>query len=139
MHSTSPSHLLRQFIAAPRRCTRSSVHTAGRWASLAASGSSSTASRCSIPALNSSRLVHSRHERRTFVSTAASRAAVAQKPKTYHAELVTYPSPSAAREEDTEEDEDEPEVDYVPPQEAVLGITDRAAEVSMFHAHILAG
>lgn len=83
--------------------------------------------------------MHSRHERRTFVSTAASRAAVAQKPKTYHAELVTYPSPSAAREEDTEEDEDEPEVDYVSPQEAVLGITDRAAEVSMFHAHILAG
>ncbi|KAI0707801.1 hypothetical protein C8Q76DRAFT_656483 [Earliella scabrosa] len=127
MHTASSSHLLRQFIAAPRRCTNPPAQAARRWSSLAASiPSSSTSvfvSRCSIPTSVPFRAGH----RRTFVSTASVRAAVAQKPKGHRAELVSYPSPSAVREEQ-EEDDDEPEVELVPPEEAVLEMTDRAAE-----------
>ncbi|KAI0827652.1 hypothetical protein BC628DRAFT_1318221 [Trametes gibbosa] len=64
--------------------------------------------------------------RRTIVSTSSVRAVHAQHPPGEHAELLSYPSPSAL--EQSEEDADEPDVDFVPPEEAVIHLTDRAAE-----------
>ncbi|KAI0667078.1 hypothetical protein C8Q78DRAFT_416152 [Trametes maxima] len=64
--------------------------------------------------------------RRTFVSTSSARATHAQHPPTHHSQLVSYPSPSSTRPE--EDDPDDPEIEFVPPEEAVLDMTDRAAE-----------
>ncbi|RDX53210.1 hypothetical protein OH76DRAFT_1399840 [Lentinus brumalis] len=122
MHNPSSAHLLRQFIAAPPRCSRARTFSSRPWSSLVASASSRM-----LPAANHARTVRPRLDRRTFVSTSTLRAALAQKPKATRAELVSYPSPSAVRDEE-DEDEDEPEIDYVPPEEAVLVLTDRAAE-----------
>ena len=129
MYNPSSAHLLRQFIAAPRRCSRTRAAPSRSWSSLVASASSSTVSR-TLPAVNPARSVRPRQDRRTFVSTSTLRAAVAQKPKAVQAELVSYPSPSSLRTEE-DEDDDAPEVDYVPLEEAVLDLTDRAAEVCL--------
>ncbi|KAI0657677.1 hypothetical protein C8Q70DRAFT_876559, partial [Cubamyces menziesii] len=64
--------------------------------------------------------------RRNFASTSSARAAQVQHPPTQRAELVSYPSPSSIRQED--EDSDDPEVDLVPPEQASLQMTERAAE-----------
>ncbi|KAH9833473.1 uncharacterized protein C8Q71DRAFT_712811 [Rhodofomes roseus] len=64
--------------------------------------------------------------RRAFSSTSSARAALAQHPPTKQSVLVAYPSPDSMEEND--EDADEPDVDFVPPEEAQLEITDRAAE-----------
>ncbi|KAM5545021.1 hypothetical protein V8D89_001132 [Ganoderma adspersum] len=136
MPSVSSSHLLRQFITAPRRCSRDFTIVPSRsWSSDASRYSTTSpksASRLRPPTsvpiarfgpLQSSSL---RNTRRTFVSTASTRAAVAQRPPSHRTQLVSYPSRSETREED--EDEDEPDVEFVPPEEAVLEMTDRAAE-----------
>ena len=65
--------------------------------------------------------------RRAFSSTASSRAALAQHPPTKRTVLLAYPSPSSVTEED--EYADVSDIDFVPPEEAQLEITDRAAEV----------
>ncbi|RPD52855.1 hypothetical protein L226DRAFT_473722 [Lentinus tigrinus ALCF2SS1-7] len=111
-HTPSSASLLRRLVAAPRTCR-------------AISSSSSLAVTCTHAAPSLPPRV--RVDRRTFVSTSTLRAALAQKPKAAHAELVAYPSPSSLRTEE-DEDEDAPDVDYVPPREAVLSLTDRAAE-----------
>ena len=129
MHNPSSAHLLRQFIAAPRRCSRTRLVPSRSWSSLVVSASSSTVSR-TLLAVHPARSVRPRQDRRTFVSTSTLRAAVAQKPKAVQAELVSYPSPSSLRTEE-DEDDDAPEVDYVPLEEAVLDLTDRAAEVCL--------
>lgn len=46
--------------------------------------------------------------------------------------LIAYPSPSSIQEED--EYADELDVDFVPPEEAKLEITDRAAEVCIVYS-----
>ncbi|KAH9913507.1 uncharacterized protein B0H18DRAFT_1048215 [Fomitopsis serialis] len=66
------------------------------------------------------------NSRRAFSTTASTRAALAQHPPTKQSVLVAYPSPSSV--EETDEDADDPDVDFVPPEEAKLEITDRAAE-----------
>ena len=67
------------------------------------------------------------HSRRAFSSTASTRAALAQHPPTKETVLLAYPSPSSVQEED--EYADESDIDFVPPEEAKLEMTDRAAEV----------
>ncbi|KAI0748382.1 hypothetical protein C8Q80DRAFT_1171575 [Daedaleopsis nitida] len=129
MHAASPSYLLRQFIVAPRRCTRpdlprslstlvASAHSTASRRSLGPPASATTATPCSA---------RPRRDRRPFASSAPACAATAQKLKAHKADLVAYPTPAAGREE-AEADEDEPELELVGPEEAVLGMTDRAAE-----------
>ncbi|KZT03978.1 uncharacterized protein LAESUDRAFT_658657 [Laetiporus sulphureus 93-53] len=69
-----------------------------------------------------------RIQRRTFSVSRTTLAALAQRPPAHHTVLLAYPSPSALHEEAEEEEADEPEVDFVPPEEAKIEITDRAAE-----------
>ncbi|PCH35760.1 hypothetical protein WOLCODRAFT_140061 [Wolfiporia cocos MD-104 SS10] len=61
---------------------------------------------------------------RAFSTSFPSRAVVAQHPPSQPTVLLAYPSVHDAAEEDA----DEPEVDFVPPEEATIEITDRAAE-----------
>ncbi len=141
MPSVSSSHLLRQFITTPRRCSRDSTNVPLRTWSSYASHYSTTSPRpascvtrsTSAPILRPSgpsSLPSLRVTRRTFVSTSSTRAAIAQRPPSHRTQLVSYPSSSGAREED--EDEDEADVEFVRPEEAVLEMTDRAAEVRAF-------
>ena len=136
MPSVSSSSLLRQFITAPRRCSCDFTAVSSRsWSSNASRYSTSlrpvprlrppiSAHVARFKPLQSSSL---RNTQRTFVSTASTHAAIAQRPPSHRTQLVSYPSTSETREED--EDEDEPDVEFVPPEEAVLEMTDRAAEV----------
>ncbi|KAI0628385.1 hypothetical protein C8Q77DRAFT_1148167 [Trametes polyzona] len=107
MYATTTNNLLRSFISSPVRCACNV----------------STRSTRSLSS-SSCRAVYS--TRRTFASTPTARAVHAQHPPGQHAELVSYPSPSALQQE--EEDADAPDVEFVPPEEATLALTDRAAE-----------
>ena len=67
------------------------------------------------------------------MSTSPRHAAVAQKAKASRAEVVSFPSIS---ELERDEDEDEPEIDLVPPEQVSIQLTDRAAEVCLAsHVH----
>ncbi|KAI0937795.1 hypothetical protein AcW1_003862 [Taiwanofungus camphoratus] len=66
--------------------------------------------------------------RRTFTISHARQAALATHPPAQATVLLAYPSPSAVHKADEDADEDEPEVDFVPPEEAKIEITKRAAE-----------
>ncbi|KAI1785286.1 hypothetical protein LXA43DRAFT_1038881 [Ganoderma leucocontextum] len=136
MPSMTSSYLLRQFITTPRRCSRDSASVSLRsWSSDASRNSTTSRPAFCLRRSTSAPIPHRfgpshlsslRNTRRTFVSTSSTRAAVAQRPPSHRTQLVSYPSPSETREED--EDEDEPDVEFVPPEEAVLEMTDRAAE-----------
>ncbi|KAI9069343.1 hypothetical protein FKP32DRAFT_1671446 [Trametes sanguinea] len=128
MQASTSTQLLRSFITSPTRCTRPrgvlsptcrafSSRSATVYSRVAVSSSSATS-------YASARLVSGSH--RNFATTSSVWAAHAQHPPAQHSELVSYPSPEALRQED--EDADEPDVDFVPPEEAVLEMTDRAAE-----------
>ncbi|EIW53949.1 uncharacterized protein TRAVEDRAFT_60534 [Trametes versicolor FP-101664 SS1] len=121
MHATSSNHLLRSFISSPARCVRSVPSLAWRQSSSQAAAPVSSLSSARPP---SYRAGHA--PRRTFVSTSSARAVHAQQPPAHRAELVSYPSPSSLQQEDA--DEDEPDVEFIPPEEAALELTDRAAE-----------
>ncbi|KAI0365943.1 hypothetical protein BV20DRAFT_1046478 [Pilatotrama ljubarskyi] len=126
MHTPCSTYLLRTFISSPARCLRSSARPARRSLSSCATTVPIRLAASSLPPANSSssRLAHG--PRRTFFTTSSTRAAHAQHPPGQHAQLVSYPSPSSIRQQD--EDADEPDIDFVPPEEAVLELTDRAAE-----------
>ena len=135
MPSVSSSHLLRRFISVPRPCLRDSTLLKGRSSHASRYSTAGFCSRRSTPAAipHGSGLSHPslfKNTRRTFVSTSFTRAAIAQRPPSHRTQLVSYPSPSETREED--EDEDGPDVELVPPEEAVLEMTDRAAEVCAY-------
>ena len=147
MPSVSSSHLVRQFITAPRRCSRDSTAVSLRsWSSDASRYSTSTrpvsrlkpSTSVPIARFAPSQRYSLGNTQRTFASTASTRAAIAQRPPSHRTQLVSYPSPSETREE--EDDEDEPDVELVPPEEATLEMTDRAAEVctTMFPSFRLA-
>ena len=68
--------------------------------------------------------------RRTFTSTHAPRTAFASHPPGSFSELVVYPTEDALKALEDEDSED-PEVELVPPQDATLGMTERAAEVRL--------
>ncbi|EMD33192.1 hypothetical protein CERSUDRAFT_118248 [Gelatoporia subvermispora B] len=74
------------------------------------------------------RIVQVRDTRRTFTTSRAVKAALALHPPGQQTILLSYPSPSSQKHDAAEEDADEPEVDLVPPEEAKIEITDRAAE-----------
>ncbi|CDO72641.1 hypothetical protein BN946_scf184985.g60 [Trametes cinnabarina] len=126
MHATTSTRLLRSFITSPARCTRNSLPPACRAVS---SRAATAASRIAVPSFAATthprtRLVSS--AQRAFATTSSARAAHAQHPPAQHSELLSYPSPESLRQAD--EDADEPDVDFVPPEEAILDMTDRAAE-----------
>ncbi|KAI8978197.1 hypothetical protein BD414DRAFT_494890 [Trametes punicea] len=127
MSTTSSTHLLSSFIVTPTRCMRRSLHRVHRdISSRAATAASRIAVSSSKPPHCPCRAQVLHRARRTFTTTSFARAAHAQHPPAQHAELVSYPSPSSIHQED--EEADEPEVDFVPPEQAVLDVTDRAAE-----------
>ena len=121
-------------MACSLRCSRTSPGTLRTWSSHASSPTASWSapqSAGSISAHIPRHLRPSQHSsakasRRTFVSTSSTRAVIAQRPPSHRTQLVSYPSPSETWEKDEDE---EPEVDFVPPEEAVVEMTDRAAEV----------
>ena len=57
---------------------------------------------------------------------------MAQKPKSSCVEVFSHPSSSELKRD--EDDEDEPEIDFVPPEEVTVEVTDRAAEVRLLSA-----
>ncbi|TBU31937.1 hypothetical protein BD311DRAFT_751925 [Dichomitus squalens] len=136
------SRSLRQFIPAPRRCTHDCSDALRSWYSRASRASAPASAFAPTTSQSASRLSRTNPgicrpassrtlftpagSRRTFVSTSSARAALAQRPPSHQAQIVSYPSPSDIRQED--EDEDVPDIDFVPPEEAVLEMTDRAAE-----------
>ncbi|KAI0359260.1 hypothetical protein OH77DRAFT_1395102 [Trametes cingulata] len=128
MQRTYSAHLLRSFISSPARCLRSSVQPARRGLSSRATLVSFQLPVSSLPLAPACSLFQrlARRPGRTFVTSAPARATHAQHPPGTHAQLVSYPSPSSVQQQD--EDADEPDIDFVPPEEAVLEMTDRAAE-----------
>ncbi|KAH9856777.1 hypothetical protein C2E23DRAFT_721394 [Lenzites betulinus] len=122
MHAASA---LRSSASAPARFARSASLIPRRSVSARAATALSHLAVTSIPSTRCSTRI-SYTSRRTFVTTSSVRAVHAQHPAAEHAELLSYPSPSAL--EQTEEDADEPDVEFVPPEEAILDLTDRAAE-----------
>jgi len=65
---------------------------------------------------------------RSFTSSYSPRAALAQHLPSRPTVLVAYPSESSVHESEEVDEDDEVEYDLIPPQEAKLEITDRAAE-----------
>ncbi|KAH9888463.1 hypothetical protein C8Q73DRAFT_710249 [Cubamyces lactineus] len=129
MHTTPAMQLLRSFILSPTQCTRSAPFPSTRAFSSRGAASLYRVPRTSLAFGSTSRPFRGRalaHTRRNFASTSHARAAQVQHPPTQRAELVSYPSPSSIRQED--EDSDDPEVELVPPEEASLEMTERAAE-----------
>ena len=147
MASTSSSRLLQHVSRAPRRCSHDCSRTMRSWSSRASRDSSSASVSASAPTTlwfashpgrttptpcrNASlrTLFFLAGSRRTFVSTSPALATVAQRPPSRKTQLVSYPSPSEVREQN--EDEDAPDIDFIPPEEAALEMTDRAAEVCL--------
>lgn len=70
------------------------------------------------------------HACRSFSSSRVRLAALASHPPGHETELVYQPTPEALRELDAE-DEDGPDIDLIPPEEAKLELTERAAEVRL--------
>ncbi|OCH93469.1 hypothetical protein OBBRIDRAFT_724799 [Obba rivulosa] len=66
--------------------------------------------------------------RRPFATSRPLNAALASHPPGQPTVLLAYPSPSEQAHDEAEEDVDEPDVDLVPPEDAKIEITDRAAE-----------
>ncbi|OSC98773.1 hypothetical protein PYCCODRAFT_1374501 [Trametes coccinea BRFM310] len=126
MQASTSAYLLRSFIASPTRCTRTALPPACR--ALSSRAATARLALSSLPGSSYPRicLVSVSRAQRTFATTSSARAAHAQHPPAQHSQLVSYPSPEALRQED--EDVDEPDVDFVQPEEAVLDMTDRAAE-----------
>ncbi|KAI0764338.1 hypothetical protein BD413DRAFT_606301 [Trametes elegans] len=128
MHATSSHHILRSFISSPARCARRASPPARRSFSSQPPArrlavSSSTLPVASAARASSLRPTHSVY--RTIASTSSTRATHAQSIPGQRAELVAYPTPESLPQP---EDEDEPDIDLIPPEEATLTITDRAAE-----------
>ncbi|KAJ8469566.1 hypothetical protein ONZ51_g8899 [Trametes cubensis] len=129
MHTTPAMQLLRSFILSPTQCTRTTPFSATRAFASCSAAAVSRVPRTSSTIASTSHSFRGRaiaHTRRNFASTSSARAAQVQHPPTQRAELVSYPSPSSIRQED--EDSDDPEVDLVPPEQASLQMTERAAE-----------
>ena len=123
MHaSTSSVRLMRNFMhtSSYRSCVRlqPGITATVRSAPLAA--------RTAPPTLAST-LAHLQ-PRRLFSSSRISRAALASHPPAQPTELLYSPTEEALRETE-DADEDAPEVDLLPPDEATLEMTERAAEV----------
>ena len=72
---------------------------------------------------------------RAFSSTRSSLAAVAPHPPGQATELVYFPTEDVLREQE-EDEEDEPDIDLLPPEEAKLELTERAAEVCPITCHV---
>ena len=66
--------------------------------------------------------------RRTFTSTSTPHTTFTSHPPGSFSELVVYPTEDALKALEDVDSED-PEVELVPPQDATLGMTERAAEV----------
>ncbi|KAM5545077.1 hypothetical protein V8D89_001188 [Ganoderma adspersum] len=134
MLSATSSYFPRQLMASSLRCSRTSTGTLRSWSSHASSPTASWSAPRSAGSISAHIPRHPRPSqrssakvpRRTFVSTSSARAVIAQRPPSHRTQLVSYPPPSETREED--EDEEQPDVDFVPPEEALVEMTDRAAE-----------
>ena len=136
MLSPSSSSLLRQFIASPQGCARTSLRPARALSyCVPAAVARPLVASCPTPPSPSRPLAL---HRRTFASSSSRHAAVAQKPKVHRAEVLSHPSQSELQQE--EDDDDEPEIDFVPPGEVAVDLTDRAAEVclacTLAHSHL---
>ena len=120
--SSSTFSLLRSASAAPRKLPfPKSIKALSTVSSRSHAASSPTLRFQSRPTPSSSR---------AFATTSARCSVATQKPKTQHAEVVSYPSQSDLKHE--EEDEEELVVEYVSPDDVAVQLTDRAAEVSFF-------
>lgn len=115
LHQMSFSNrLLRQFIHDFKPC-RPHHRVYSKCTSLRSSNSSLPQPLSRLP----------RHPPRTFSTSTAVRASLASHPPAQPTELIYYPTPESLP---PPEDPDDPEVEFIPPEEAQLEMTERAAE-----------